>query len=79
MKFFVGGALLLLALLWGAWWSPTRPPVTPTVATSLAQAWSARSLTLRTDGCVELLTEKGQRAFVFEKKAWRECPQRKPR
>ncbi len=73
MKLFLAGILVYAALILTAWWWPVAPPSSPSVATSLAESWRGRSLTLRSDGCVELLTEKGQRAFVFEKKTWREC------
>jgi len=79
MKLFLAGALVLTALIGGAWWWPARPPAAPSPATSLVDSWRARSLTLRLDGCVELNTAKGQRAFIYEKKAWRECPKGKGR
>jgi len=79
VKLFLAGAALLTALIGGAWWWPARPTASPSPATSLVNAWSARSLVLHVDGCVELRTDRGHRAFVFEKKAWRECPKGKGR
>lgn len=74
LVWWLGGALLIAGVILSVWWPVHRAEVRAKEATSLKAAWEARTLTLRPDGCVELRTDGGQRAFVFEKKAWRECP-----
>ena len=73
------GAVLLAGVILGAWWPVHKAEVQAKQATSLKAAWEARSLTLRPDGCIELRTDGGRRAFVYVGKTWRECPKGKGR
>ena len=74
---WIMGYLLIAAIVLGAWWSPRQPRAQEEqLPISLKAAFTARTLTLHPDGCVELRTDGGRRAFVFAGKTWRECPKK---
>lgn len=73
---WLAGAVLITGIIIGAWWPVYKAEIQAKEAVSLKAAWEARSLTLRPDGCLDLRMGGGHRSFVFEKKAWRECPRR---
>lgn len=68
------GALVIAGIIVGSWWPVHQKVVQARAAVSLKAAWEDRSLTLYPNGCVELRTDGGRRAFVYVGKAWRECP-----
>ena len=73
---FLGGALVLVGMVVGAWWPAYKDKTALNEAASLKTAFAARTLTLRPNGCLELRTDGGHRSFIFVNKAWRPCPKK---
>ena len=73
---FLGGALVLVGMVVGAWWPAYKDKTALHEAASLKAAFAARTLTLRPDGCIDLRTDGGHRSFIFVNKVWRACPKK---